>query len=67
MMEDDKKMYTRGFTFYGSDGNVDTLRIEEEIDGDGIVVSISNAGKISTIRLSNEQWNSVSSDLRYKF
>ena len=64
----EKKIFTQGFTF--TDANGDSLRIEEEIDANGFIVSILNpksgGQSICTMRLTREQWEKMY-DIRYKF
>ena len=67
MVDDtEERVCAKGVTFY-SEGN--TLRVDQEIDGDGAVVSITNPTEgrliLTVIRLSKAQLNALF-DLRYK-
>lgn len=65
-METDRKIYTKAFAFYGPEGSGDSLRVEEEVDGDGFILSTVSGGKTATITLSREQWDLLTRELRYK-
>ena len=51
------QLFTRSFTIPGGDGNFITF--SETIEGDNVVVSIQQEGKISTMRLSFHQWKAL--------
>lgn len=68
-VQKERKIFITGYTF--TDHNGDSLRIEEEIDGDGYCVSIMNPKesanyRVCTMRLSRDAWNKLHG-LHYKF